>query len=203
MQNTNDRLASWALVAGSVVATAGYAGAFAANGNGDERFAGSTWVALYTVALLGDVLVVLGLPALVHAQAGRAPVLTRIGYVGAFVPMVVLNVGEGTVEGFVKPYLAAHGEIPADDLPGLTAYEAPALLVMLVGMVCLGVAVLRARMLPRWVGVLLLLVPFLGAAGLRGAVSLLPDYLLFVCLFTVGVTQLRQAREPQVAAVLA
>ena len=95
--------------------------------------------------------------------------LTRIGYVGILVPLAILNIGEGTVEGFVKPYLAHHGGIPADDLPGLMAYEAPALLVMLVGMVCLGIAVLRARVLPRWVGVLFLVVPFLGAAGLQGA----------------------------------
>jgi hypothetical protein len=197
MHATNARLTSWALVAGSVVATAGYAAAFAANGNGDQRFAGSTWVPLYTIALLGDVLVLLGLPVLVHAQAGRAPVLTRIGYAGVLVPLVILNVGEGTVEGFVKPYLAAHDGYPAHDLPGLAAFEVPALVVLLVGMVCLGIAVLRARVLPRWVGALFLVVPFLGAAGLQGAVSLLPDYLLFLSLFAVGVTQLRGTRAPE------
>jgi len=194
MNPINARLTTWALVIGSVVATAGYAAAFAFNGNGDQRFAGSSWVTLYTVALLGDVIVLLGLPALVHAQQGRASVLTRIGYVGVFVPLVILNIGEGSLEGFVKPYLADHGGIPDQDLPGLTAYEAPALLVLLVGMVCLGIAVLRARVLPRWIGVLFLVVPFLGAAGLQGAVSLTPDYLLFIGLFTVGVIQLRELR---------
>lgn len=194
MNPTKVRLTSWALVAGSLVASAGYASAFAMNGAGDQRFAGSSWVALYTVALLGDVLVLLGLPAVVHAQVGRAPILTRIGYAGVFVPLVVLNIGEGTVEGFVKPYLAKHGGIPTNDLPGLTAYEIPALLVMLVGMVCLGIAVLRARALPRWIGVVFLVVPFLGAAGMQGAISLLPDYLLFLGLAAVGITQLVQAR---------
>ena len=99
----------------------------------------------------------------------------------------------------MKPYQATHGGIPAEDLPGLAAYEIPALLVLLVGMVCLGIAVLRTRVLPRWVGVLFLVVPFLGAAGLQGAVSLLPDYLLYVGLFTVGVIELRRARTAQVA----
>jgi hypothetical protein len=191
MNPTNARLTSWALVAGSVVATAGYASAFALNGNGDQRFAGSSWVALYTIALLGDVLVLLGLPAIVYAQSDRSPVLTRIGYAGVLVPLAILNVGEGVVEGFVKPYLAKHGGVPADDLPGLTAFEAPALLVLLAGMVCLGIAVLRAGILPRWIGVLFIVVPFLGAAGLQGAISLLPDYLLFVGCFAVGVIQLR------------
>ena len=197
MDSTNARLASGALVTGSVVATLGYATAFAANGNGTERFTGSTWVALYTIALFGNVIVLLGLPVIVHAQAGRAPVLTRIGYAGVLVPLAVLNIGEGTIEGFVKPYLADHGGIPTQDPPGLTAFEVPALLVLLVGMVCLGIAVLRARVLPLWVGVLFLVVPFLGAAGLRGAVSLLPDYLLFLCLFTIGLTQLQRTRAPE------
>lgn len=196
MHPTNARLTSWALVIGSVVASAGYASAFLANGRGDERFTGSTWTALYTVALLGDVLVLLGLPALVHAQRGRSPALIRIGYVGVFVPLAVLNVGEGTVEGFVKPYLARHGGLPADDLPGLAWFEAPALLLVLVGMICLGVAVWRAGVLPRWLGVLFAVVPLLAAAGLQGAVSLVPDYLLFLGLVTVGLLELRRAPAP-------
>lgn len=194
MNPTNARLSAWALVVGSVVATAGYAAAFAANGNGDQRFAGSSWVALYTIGLLGDVIVLLGLPALVHAQQGRTPVLTRLGYVGVFVPLVILNIGEGSIEAFVKPYLADHGGIPAQDLPGLAPYEAPALIVLLVGMVSLGLGVLRARVLPRWIGVLFMVVPFLGAAGLKGAVSLTPDYLLFSGLFAVGLIQLLRVR---------
>jgi hypothetical protein len=203
MNPTNARLASWALLVGSVVATVGYASAFALNGDGDQRFAGSSWVTLYTVALLGNVLVILGLPALVHAQRGAAPVLTRIGYAGVLVPLVVLNIGEGTVEGFVKPWFAHHGGVPAHDLPGLMAYEVPALLVMLVGMVCLGIAVIRAGVLPRWVGVVFLVVPFLGAAGLQGAISLAPDYLLYVGLVTVALTQLRTERAAEPVPALA
>jgi hypothetical protein len=198
MQNIDVRLTAWALVSGSVVGSLGYAVAFAANGDDTQRFAGPSWVTWYTVALLGNVLVLLGLPALVHAQAGRAPVLTRIGYVGLFVPLTILNLGEGVVEGFVKPYLARHGGLPAEDLPGLAVYEAPALVALLVGMVCLGIAVLRARVLPRWLGVLFIVVPFLGAGELKGAVSLLPDYLLFAGLFAVGVLQLRAGRVARV-----
>ena len=203
MQSTNARLTSWALVIGSVVATAGYASAFALNGNGEERFSGSSWIPLYTIALFGCVIVLIGLPAIVYAQADRSPVLTRVGYVGVLVPLVVLNIGEGTMEGFVKPYLADHGGIPADDIPGLAAYEIPSLLVLLVGMVCLGIGVLRAGVLPRWIGVAFIAVPFLGVAGLQGAVSLLPDYLLFVSLFGLGVTQLREARAPELQSAVA
>jgi hypothetical protein len=191
MNRIPTRLAAWVLIAGSVVATAGYLSAFLANGNGDERFTGSSWTALYTIALFGDVLVAVGLPTLLHVQAGRSPRLTLIGYVGVLVPLVILNLGEGCIEAFVKPYLADHGGIPKEDLPGLTAYEVPALLILLVGMICLAVAVFRAHVLPWWVGVLFIVSPLVAVAGLPGGAGLIADYALFVGLATVGVTALR------------
>jgi hypothetical protein len=201
MNRTPTRLPAWSLIAGSLVATAGYLSAFLANGNGDERFAGTSWTALYTIALLGNVLVILGLPTILHVQAGRSPKLSLIGYVGVLIPLAILNIGEGSVEAFVKPYFADHGGIPKADLPGLTAYQAPALLIMLVGLICLGIAVFRARVLPWWVGVLFIASPLLGAAGLSGGAGLISDYALFVAMFTVGVTALRSpAATTRVAA---
>jgi hypothetical protein len=208
MNRTTARLAAWCLIAGSVVATAGYLAAFLANGNGDERFSGSSWTALYTIAMFGDVLVVLGLPTLLHVQAGRSPRLSLIGYVGMLVPLVILNIGEGSVEAFVKPYLADHGGSPKDDLPGLAAFEAPALLIVLVGMICLAAAVFRARILPWWVGALFIVAPLVAVAGLPGGAGLISDYALFVGLFAVGVTALRspadayrdEVRSPSLAA---
>lgn len=185
------RLTAWCLISGSVVATAGYLSAFLLNGNGDERFAGSSWVPLYTIALLGDVLVIVGLPAILDVQAGRSPRLSLIGYVGVLVPLVMLNVGEGSIEGFVKPYLAHHGVDPQTELPGLTAFEVPALLVMLVGLICLGIAVFRARVLPWWVGALFVVSPLVGAAGIPGGAGLIADYSLFAALVAVGITSLR------------
>ena len=199
MDRTYARVAAWTLLAGTVVATTGYLSAFLANGNSDARFAGSSWTPLYTIAMFGDVLVALGLPALLYAQGGRSRALTLIGYVGVLVPLVVLNIGEGSVEAFMKPYLVNHGGMVSHDLAGLTLFEAPAVVVMLVGMICLGVAVFRARVLPRWVGALFVVTPLLGAAGLTGGVSLLPDYLLFVSLAGVAVHTLRSDSEAEPA----
>ena len=70
MTRTTQRLAAVSLIAGSILATAGYLAGFVANGAGPGRFAGSSWAATYTFALFGDVLVVLGLPALFAAQQG-------------------------------------------------------------------------------------------------------------------------------------
>jgi hypothetical protein len=208
MNRTTARLAAWCLITGCVVATAGYLSAFLANGNGDERFSGSSWIMLYTIAMFGNVLVVLGLPTLLHVQAGRSPRLSLIGYVGVFVPLVILNLGEGCLEAFVKPYLADHGGIPTDNLSGLTVYEVPALLFVLVGMTCLAVAVLRARVLPWWVAALFILSALVAVAGLPGGAGLISDYALFVGLFAVGVTALRspadayrdEVRSPSLAA---
>jgi hypothetical protein len=193
MPSTPARLSAAALITGSVVATVGYAAAFAANGNGDVRFTGSSWTGLYMIALFGDVIVLLGLPALLAALGDHSRRLNLFGYVGLFVPLAVLNVGEGCVEGFVKPYLAKHGGIPKNDLPGLSAFELPAVVIMLVGMVCLGVAVWRAGTLPKWIAVAFVVVPFLGAGWLKDAASLTPDYLLFAALTAVGISVLRSS----------
>jgi hypothetical protein len=191
MNRTPALLAAWALLVGTVVATAGYLAAFLANGSGDARFTGSSWSPLYTIALFGNLLVVLGLPALLRAHGERSRTLTLIGYVGLLVPLVVLNIGEGCVEAFVKPYLAKHGGLPNHDLAGLEAFETPAVLMLLVGLICLGIAVFRARVLPRWVGVAFILSPLVGVAGLSGAAGLISDYLAFAALFAVGVHTLR------------
>lgn len=67
----------------------------------------------------------------------------------------------------------------------------------------LGIAVFRARVLPRWVGVTFFIVPLLGVAGLSGGASLIPDYLLFAGLFAVGVHTLRSARGIEPAVMVA
>ena len=89
------------------------------------------------------------------AQEGRFPRLTAVGYAGTLAALVMLNLGEGVIEGFVKPYLVTHGGIPDPDPTGFAEFEAVALLAAVAGLICLGTAVLRGRVLPRWIGVLL------------------------------------------------
>jgi hypothetical protein len=147
---------------------------------------------MYGVALAGNVLVVLGLPAIlaVHGRASRR--LTLVGYVGIFAPLAMLNVAETTIEAFLKPYLAPRGGFP-DPIPaGLNAFEAVALVLLVVGAVCLAIAIFRARIMPVWVGVAVLL-SVVGAFLLHGGpVVFVSDYLLFAALFWFG---LRAARR--------
>jgi hypothetical protein len=194
---TDGRLAGLALMAGCVVATLGFLGvSLTMHGPEDAWPSKALWQPMYGVALAGNLLVVLGLPAIlaVHGRAARR--LTLVGYVGIFAPLAMLNVAETTVEAFLEPYLASHGGVPAQTPAGLNAFEVVALLLLVVGAVCLAAAMFRARVLPMWVGVAVLL-SVVGAFFLHGgAAGFVSDYCLFAALFWVGV---RAARSGAVA----
>jgi hypothetical protein len=109
-----------------------------------------------------------------------------------FLAMVMLNIGEGTTEAFVKPYLVTHGGIPHQQPSGFAVFETIALVPLLVGVVSLGIAVLRSRTLPRWIGAAFIVSAILGVAGLPGGWGLLSDYVLFAALLAVGGYALRE-----------
>ena len=191
-----NRPAGWALVVGAVVAFAGYAAANAlAPGAGDDVYRYARWPLFEGAALVGDVVVAMGLPVIL-AFAGRARALHLVGYAGILTALVMLNVGEGVVEAFVKPYLVGHGGIPSDDVAGLAAFEGVALLGLVVGSLAWGIGILRARVLPWWLGVAVIVSCLVGAVGLPGAWFLLPDGLFFAVLFVVGVLAIR-GRAPR------
>ncbi|MGZ4436417.1 MAG: hypothetical protein ACXVW6_02180 [Nocardioidaceae bacterium] len=187
------RLAGWSMIVGTIVASAGYLTANTLIPGGDGRFTQHGWQMVNGIALGGDLLVVLGLPAILTVQGRRAARLTLVGYVGLFMALVMLNIGEGVIEAFVKPYLATHGGIPTSAPTGYGVYETIALIGMLVGLICLGIAVIRARTVPIWVGILFIVAPLVSFLGLGGALAELSDYLCFIALFTMGVRAVRPA----------
>ncbi|MFI2648545.1 hypothetical protein [Micromonospora fulviviridis] len=189
------RLGGWALIVGTIVAAVGYLAAnLLAPGSGDEVFHYQFWPLFYSVALVGDVIIALGLPVIL-TFAGRAPKLHVVGYVGIFAALVMLNVGEGTTEAFVKPYLVNHGGLPAEEPVGFAVFEGIALLALVVGSICLGIAILRARTLPWWLGVAVIVSCVVGALGLPGAWFLLPDGIFFATLFAIGIIAARRRTE--------
>jgi hypothetical protein len=182
------RLAGVALMAGCVLTAIGFVAlSLAVRATGDARYTNAWWQPLYGVVLAGSILVVLGLPAVlaVHRQASRR--LTLVGYVGLYAPLVMLHVAETAMEAFIKPYLAAHGGIPAEDPTGLSVFETVALVLLLVGTVCLAIAVFRARTMPRWVGVALI-ASLVAAFALphTGPAAFISDYCVFAALFAFG-----------------
>ncbi|MFU8876155.1 hypothetical protein [Micromonospora sp. SL4-19] len=195
------RLGGWALIVGAIVASVGY---FAANllapGSGEDVFRYHLWPLFYEIALVGDVITALGLPAIL-AFAGRAPKLHIVGYAGVFAALIMLNVGEGTTEAFVKPYLVTHGGLPAEEPIGFAVFEGIALLALVVGSICLGIAILRARALPWWIGVTMIVSCLVGALGLPGAWFLLPDSLFFGALFAIGIFAVQGRTQPTPATI--
>ena len=190
----NGRLAGLALVAGCVLATLGFLGvSLTMHGPESAWPTDPLWQPMYGVALAGNLLVVLGLPAILAVHGSAARRLTLVGYVGIFAPLAMLNVAETTIEAFVKPYLATHGGFPDETPAGLNAFETVALVLLIVGAVCLAVAVFRARVLPVWVGVAVLLSVVCAFFLHGGPVVFVSDYVLFAALFWIG---LRAARQP-------
>jgi hypothetical protein len=195
--DADGRLAGFALMIGCVVAAIGFLGiSLAIRGRGDARYTDPSWQPLYGVLLAGSVLVVLGLPGVLAAHSRFSRRLTLVGYVGIFAPLVMLNVAETTIEAFVMPYLVHHGGVPQNTPAGLNAFEAVALLLAIIGAVCLAIAVFRARIVPRWVGVALIASVVCAVVLHGGAVAFVSDYLILAALFRFGVTAARPAALP-------
>lgn len=200
LASERNRFAGIALVAGGILTIGGFFLTTSLyGGNGDERFTHPLFPALYSVALAGAVLSILGFPAILAAQQARVPRLTLIGYIGSLAALVMLNLGEGVVEAYVKPYLATHGGIPHEPT-SFTIYFAVAAVFTIVGLVALGVALIRGKLFPWWVGALLITAAPLSFVGtsLPGPLALLGDYLAFAAFIVIGWSVARPA--PRLAA---
>jgi hypothetical protein len=183
------RLAGVALVAGGALSIAGYVlSGTLVRGDDHDRFTNPHFLPLYGIALAGAFISTLGLPAILAAHGERAKRLTLVGYVGTFAALAMLNVGEGVIEAFVKPYLATHGGIPDNVPTGLALYFLVATVFTAIGLISLGVAVLRAKVFGWWVGALLIVAVPLSMVGqaLPGPLVELSDYCAFAALITIG-----------------
>lgn len=183
------RLTGGALVAGGALSILGFVlSGTVVRAAGDARFVDPLFLPLYSIALLGAALSVLGLPAVLAAHGERAARLTLVGYVGTFMALLMLNVGEGIIEGFVKPYLVHHGGIPDSAPTSLGIYFLIATVFVVVGLVGLGAAVIRAKVFPWWVGALLIASAPLSIVGqsLPGPLVELSDYCAFAALIVIG-----------------
>ena len=189
MTDLHRRLAGSALLIGGALAIAGYlAAGTIAGGSGDAHFTDPQFQPLYVIAIAGTILTILGFPAVLVAQDGRCPRLTAVGYAGTLAAIVMLNLGEGVIEGFVKPYLVSHGGIPDPEPSGFAAFETVALVCALVGLICLGMAVMRAGALPRWIGALLIagLILSFALGGLPAPLDVLGDICMHLALIAIG-----------------
>ena len=66
-------------------------------------------------------------------------------------------------------------------------------MLLIVGAVCLAIAVFRARVLPVWVGVAVLVSVVCAFFLHGGAIVFVSDYVLFAALFWIGLRAARTA----------
>ncbi len=135
--------------------------------------------------MVGALLVILGLPGLYARQAERAGVLGLIGFVLTFVGLLFADVVMTALYGFIAPKIAATSEgralieagLPA---PGFMMLVFP---MILIGLLLLGISILRANVLPRWIGLLfiaaVLFIPLASAVPVIAHLFSVPIFLAF------------------------
>jgi hypothetical protein len=134
------------------------------------------------IQLIGGIFAVLGLPGIYARQAQRAGVTGLIGLCLIVTCVLMLGVVGSAINALLLPFLATHA--PAlinQEPPGLGLFFTVGGLLEVVGGILLGIATMRAAVLPRWAGLLLIvgsLVQFIGDFFNLPIAN--PGFLLFV-----------------------
>ncbi|HEY1354341.1 MAG TPA: hypothetical protein VGF67_32430 [Ktedonobacteraceae bacterium] len=141
----------------------------------------------YALRIVGAVLLLLGLPAVFarQAQGGRSIVLSLIGFLLLFLGIAMLEIGMNSIYAFMFPPMATSLtarpvllDLDAHRPLGASIAYTIGLVLETFGPLVLGIAILRAKVLPRLAGVMFVVVPLLFILSL-------PDFLLFQAI--VGV----------------
>lgn len=139
--------------------------------------------------VLGGMLIVAGLPGMYSRQAQRAGLLGLIGFLSTLFYILILGVAGDTINAFVVPFIAsAAPALLKGSLPqGLTNFFLVGGLLGLVGGMLLGIATLRAAVLPRWAGL-----PLIAGAVLSFIGNFAPPVIreIGIVLFLVGLAWL-------------
>ncbi|GAC1508945.1 MAG: hypothetical protein NVS2B12_24630 [Ktedonobacteraceae bacterium] len=118
------------------------------------------WLIVTLIWLIGSLLFVIGLPGMYLRQAERAGRLGFVGFVLLFLAMLLASVGFSLLQLIVFPYLAQK------DPQLIASHNGPVTLFIFfiitglmasIGVILLGIATMRTRVFPRWMGTLLLI----------------------------------------------
>jgi hypothetical protein len=214
---TLTRLSGLALIAAFALALTG--GILHPVIGGDSHAASSLVQPLFPTAhllvFLGEICLLFGLPGLYASIAPRTGLLELLGFVLYFFANATLASFVSAYEAFIVPVLAAEPATSGLVVPGgaISSSEPFAVLqgvgglVYMLGLVVLGIAVFRSRVMPRWTGVLMavtpvfLLLPVPEAPVLTGLLIELPRGLAVAgmgyTLFVRGGAEPANTREAQ------
>jgi uncharacterized membrane protein len=149
------RLSGLALLLGAILAIVAVVGHNAVRQASElAELTNPSSVMFVRLLMAGALLVIIGMPGLYARQAERAGVLGLIGFVLTFVGLLFADVVMTANWGFIMPKVAATPEgralieagLPA---PGFMMLVFP---MVLVGLLLLGISIVRAKVLPRWIG---------------------------------------------------
>lgn len=142
----------------------------------------------YVLRIVGAIFLLCGLPAIFarQAQGSSAVTLSLIGFVMIFLGIATLEVGINSIYAFIFPPLATNPStqpvllaLDANRPLGASIAYGLGLIGEAFGPLLLGIAILRAKVLPRLAGVMFLLLPLFTIVGL-------PDFLLIQAIVGVG-----------------
>src|SRR5260370_42085202 len=117
------------------------------------------WLLVALTWLIGSVLFVIGMPGMYLRQAERAGVLGFVGFILSFFALLLEQPAFSLLQTILLPYLPQHAPQligPNSGPPALFVLFIVAPLMITIGSILLGIATMRARMFPRWTGILLL-----------------------------------------------
>lgn len=164
--------------------------------NHDEAgYASAAWIPVHVLPNLGMLLLLFGLIGLLARQLHRAGRLGVIGFAVAFAGTAMLLTG-AQLELFIFPFVGLNApQLMRGGPPrGMIEMQMLTGLVFLVGYVALGVATVRAGVLPRGVGVLLAVgsAAFVASTFLGGALppALRPPFWVGPGIFGVALVWL-------------
>jgi len=146
------RLSGISLLIGSVLAIIGSVlGIFSGNPASTIAIAGSL------IQFVGATLGILGLPGMYARQAQRAGILGLIGTTLMVCYILILGTFGSALSAVLLPFIATHAPaIAQSEPPGLNLFFTIGGLLGAVGGISLGLATIRASVLPRWAGILLM-----------------------------------------------
>jgi hypothetical protein len=117
------------------------------------------WLLLTLITLIGSLLFVIGLPGMYLRQAERAGTLGIVGFILLFFGILLEGAAFSATQVIALPYLA---QVAPQSLTGNSGPVGVFLLLIIsgllhiIGAVLLGIATMRARVFPRWAGILLI-----------------------------------------------
>ncbi len=163
----------------------------------------ATAMLVLSMSFVGFLLIAIGFPGGYLRQAARAGRLGFVGFVLLSLGLLLGGVGLGAVLTIILPYLAQSAPklLTGDPPPALLLLIIGSTLLWAVGGILLGIASIRARVFPRWVGILLLASGIISIIGiplppqLSNIVEPAGEAVLFLAFAWFGYALVAQGKE--------